>query len=133
MFKREEGIDSLYKAGFEHPPAGNEFNTTSVYAFHHYIPPNMGKTSDYVAARMREARRLLSTPLVTEFELGNGDNSTDRSLEMDIYDNNLVSWISWEYKSYAGSLPNGTCTGCGKIMYFYFHFLHYEIYFYHLF
>ena len=32
---------------------------------------------------------------------------------MDQCDKHLISWIGWEYKVYAGALPDGTCTGCG--------------------
>jgi len=28
-------------------------------------------------------------------------------------DRTLQSWTAWEYKTFAGHLPNGTCTGCG--------------------
>ncbi len=55
----------IFKAGFSHPPGGPAFNRTSVYAFHHYTPPNVGSVDSYVAARVKEARALLSKCLIT--------------------------------------------------------------------
>ena len=32
----------------------------------------------------------------------------------DLYEQRLIAYTGWQYKSYSGSLPNGTCTGCGN-------------------
>ena len=33
---------------------------------------------------------------------------------LDALERRGVAYTGWQYKSYAGSLPNGTCTGCGN-------------------
>ena len=43
--------------------------------------------------------------LLTEYEV---DGSADQQRTNDLCDELQISWIGWEYKSFAGSLPNGT-------------------------
>merc|ERR1712154_606367 len=57
-----------------------------------------------------------ATAMLTEFDISN-ENETEAqfaamSATMALCDEYLISWAGWEYKPFAGALPDGTCTGC---------------------
>lgn len=62
--------------------------------------------ADYFYERTKDGIRWNATSFLTEYSVG--DDKV-----MDECDKYLLSWIGWEYKPFAGSLPDGTCTGCG--------------------
>lgn len=97
--------------GFSHAPAGPTQANHSALAFHYYSPPNIGNQSDYFERRVEAASHLNVGALVTEFDVS--DDVATMTSTMDVMDEHLLSWIGWEYKSFAGSTVNGTCTGCG--------------------
>eukprot|EP01126_Amoeba_proteus_P045922 TRINITY_DN516_c0_g1_i1.p1 TRINITY_DN516_c0_g1~~TRINITY_DN516_c0_g1_i1.p1 ORF type:complete len:518 (+),score=73.38 TRINITY_DN516_c0_g1_i1:63-1616(+) len=97
--------------GFEHPPGGQQYASRSVFSFHYYNPPNLGDEKTYFEKRQNCAKTLSVGSFVTEFDINSDLNSLAETL--DIMESLQLSWIAWEYKSFAGSLPTGTCTGCG--------------------
>ena len=58
-------------------------------------------------------------PYASEFNLGAGDVSSEAAMTdtLNQFELRSISFTGWQYKSYAGSLPNGTCTGCGNSFY----------------
>lgn len=96
--------------GFTGPPAGD---AQTALAYHYYDPPNFGNTTEYFARRQAAAAELGVGSFVTEFDLSS--SGAGMLAAMDVMDSHPgLSWILWEYKSFAGALPNGTCTGCGR-------------------
>eukprot|EP01084_Bolivina_argentea_P286859 492156_1 len=101
---------SLDDTGFTHVPGGQKYVNKSVFAFHYYKPPNDGNENKYFSQRTHDGIRLNATSFLTEFNVGDDEGMYNT---MDYCDAYLISWLGWEYKKYAGCLPNGTCTGCG--------------------
>ncbi len=69
------------------------------------------------ATRTRDADRLEAAPLSTEFNFGASDAASEVAMRqvLDNFEQHFqVSFTGWQYKSYSGSLPTGTCTGCGN-------------------
>jgi len=100
--------------GFSHPPGGFEYANQTVFAYHYYSEPNLGDKAEYFDKRAEAAKLLKVGAIVTEFGLATeSEGLEDMSNTMDIMESHQQSWIAWEYKKYAGALPNGTCTGCG--------------------
>lgn len=62
--------------------------------------------------RLQAASDLGVGSLVTEFDIS--DDVPTMTATMDVMDAHLLSWIGWEYKGFAGTTSNGTCTGCGR-------------------
>ena len=105
---------SLDAIGFDHVPGGHEFANTSVFSFHYYSSPNVGDKHKYFSARSIDGKRLGATSFLTEFDV-NSDIDTPGMFAdtANVCDEYLISWIGWEYKTMAGALSDGTCTGCG--------------------
>jgi len=99
------------KVGFEHAPGGDLFANLSVFSYHYYDPPNFGDKQSYFQRRIKVASDLQVGAMLTEFSVD--DNYPEMSNTISIAESFQNSWIGWEYKIFAGSLPNGTCTGCG--------------------
>jgi len=107
---------SWTEPGFERVPGGEENANRSVFSFHYYTVPNFGAQDKYFSARVDDGVRWNTTSFVTEFNITNEWQTekgfVDMMVTMDNCDLNLISWIGWEYKVYAGALSDGTCTGC---------------------
>lgn len=89
----------------------------AVYAFHYYSPPCAGNLDAYLDARWQDAIRLGAVPYASEFNLDAGDDeSSQRNMinTFEAFESRQISYTGWQYKSYSGSLPDGTCTGCGN-------------------
>ncbi|ETO21589.1 glycosyl hydrolase family protein [Reticulomyxa filosa] len=108
---------SFTETGFTHVPGGEEYAKQSVFSFHYYSLPNVGELDNYFYERVHDAYSWKCAAFLTEFDISNEQMSPEtfdkQSRVMDECDNYKISWIGWEYKPLAGSLPNGTCTGCG--------------------
>eukprot|EP00927_Polykrikos_kofoidii_P049371 TRINITY_DN43436_c0_g1_i1.p1 TRINITY_DN43436_c0_g1~~TRINITY_DN43436_c0_g1_i1.p1 ORF type:complete len:534 (-),score=70.98 TRINITY_DN43436_c0_g1_i1:135-1736(-) len=98
-------------SGFEALPGKDK-----IYAFHYYVAPCNPDFGAYLEARLADAKRLGAIPLITEFNLAVWDSASEKAMTgtFEELENRLVSHIGWQYKSYSGSLPTGTCTGCGN-------------------
>jgi endoglycosylceramidase len=99
------------KVGFVHAPGGYQYANQSVFSYHYYDPPNFGDKISYFQRRIKAANDLQVGAMLTEFSVDN--NLAEMANTMSITESFQNSWIGWEYKEFAGSLPNGTCTGCG--------------------
>ncbi len=88
----------------------------SIYAFHYYSAPCDPDVGKYLDARLADARRLEAAPFASEFNLAAWDEGSmaDMTKTFNAFESRLISYTGWQYKSYAGSLPGGTCTGCGN-------------------
>jgi endoglycosylceramidase len=104
------GDSKLFGIGFTQVPGGDDYQNRSVFSYHYYNPPNFGSEDKYFSARVNDATTLGCAGFLTEFNLSTDE---DTQTTMDFMDTYLQSWMGWEYKSYAGSLSDGTCTGCG--------------------
>ena len=98
------------QVGFNHVPGGQIYSNKSVLSFHFYDNPTT--ENDYFYNRSKKGIELNSTSFMTEFNI-DVTQYNQMSITMDYADKYLMSWIGWEYKPFAGSLLNGTCTGCG--------------------
>mmetsp|Transcript_60095 Transcript_60095/g.130335 ORF Transcript_60095/g.130335 Transcript_60095/m.130335 type:complete len:526 (-) Transcript_60095:108-1685(-) len=98
-------------SGFSALPEKN-----SIYAFHYYSPPADRNLSSYLDLRLADAHRLGGAPFASEFNLYARDAATSRQMAETFraVESRLISFTGWQYKSYSGSLPEGTCTGCGN-------------------
>lgn len=98
-------------SGFSSLPEGD-----AIYAFHYYSPPATDDFKSYFAARAKDARRLQAAPFCSELNLYVGDaaSEADMAEQLAALESDLISFTGWQYKSYSGSLPDGTCTGCGN-------------------
>uniref|UniRef100_A0A6B2L361 Glycoside hydrolase family 5 domain-containing protein n=1 Tax=Arcella intermedia TaxID=1963864 RepID=A0A6B2L361_9EUKA len=99
------------KVGFDHAPGGEQFANQSVFSYHYYDPPNLGDKLSYFQRRTKVSEDLSVGAMLTEFSVDS--NFTEMASTMATVESFQTSWIGWEYKAFAGSLPNGTCTGCG--------------------
>ena len=66
--------------------------------------------------RAADAARLGAAPLLTEINLYAPDAAAGRAAAaaLTAVEQRGIGWTGWQYKSYAGSRPGGTCTGCGN-------------------
>ncbi|GMI60348.1 hypothetical protein ScalyP_jg6715 [Parmales sp. scaly parma] len=66
--------------------------------------------------RLADALRLGATPFVSEFNLAAWDEESYVAMVavFNSIENRQISYTGWQYKSFSGSLPDGTCTGCGN-------------------
>ena len=87
-----------------------------VYAFHYYVPPCEENFTRYLDARLADARRLGAAPYLSEMNLGASDAASQLAMarSLTLVETRGVAYTGWQYKSYSGSLVNGTCTGCGN-------------------
>ena len=88
----------------------------AIYAFHWYVAPCDPNLTRYLDARLEDAKRLRAVPYASEWNFGAWSvESADRFAgNIAAFETRKISYTGWQYKSYQGSLPNGTCTGCGK-------------------
>lgn len=88
----------------------------AIYAFHHYSPPCSGNLDAYLDSRLEDARMLGAAPYASEFNLDAEDDDSMRNMvnTFEAFESRRISYTGWQYKSYSGSLPGGTCTGCGN-------------------
>ena len=88
----------------------------AIYAFHYYSPPCSTDLDSYLDERLSDAARLNSVPFASEFNLfaSNEEEEMKMVTTFNTFENKKISFTGWQYKSFAGSLPNGTCTGCGN-------------------
>ena len=98
-------------SGFEQLP-----ELDSVYAFHYYVAPCNPDIDQYMDERLADALRLGATPFVSEFNLAAWDEESYVAMVavFNSIENRQISYTGWQYKSFSGSLPDGTCTGCGN-------------------
>lgn len=105
--------DSLLTAtsGFSKLPEDN-----AVYAFHYYSAPCTTDLPAYLDERLADIKRLKAAPYASEFNLYAGDEKSraDMISTFNAFESRFISYTGWQYKSYSGSLPDGTCTGCGN-------------------
>eukprot|EP01006_Ploeotia_vitrea_P017907 TRINITY_DN49147_c0_g1_i1.p1 TRINITY_DN49147_c0_g1~~TRINITY_DN49147_c0_g1_i1.p1 ORF type:complete len:506 (-),score=47.68 TRINITY_DN49147_c0_g1_i1:40-1557(-) len=108
--------EKIFDVGFTHPP-GHSTNA-SVLSYHYYSSLPGQTTNAYLDERVHDGKRLGITSFVTEFDIDNGGETEKGLLHtcdvMQKFEERQQSWIGWEYKSFAGSLKGGTCTGCGN-------------------
>ena len=85
-------------------------------AFHWYVAPCDPNLTRYLDARLGDAKRLGAAPYASEWNFGASSvESADRFAQnIAAFETRKISYTGWQYKSYSGSLPNGTCTGCGN-------------------
>lgn len=88
----------------------------SIYAFHYYTPPCTTNVSSYLDERLKDAKRLKAAPFASELNLWAYDDTSEQKMAetLQAFESRLISLTGWQYKSYSGSLPEGTCTGCGN-------------------
>ena len=88
----------------------------SVYAFHYYVAPCDPNLTRYLDSRLADARRLHAAPYLSEINLGAGDTASQQRAAADLgqVEARGIAFTGWQYKSYSGSIVNGTCTGCGN-------------------
>lgn len=88
----------------------------SMYNFHYYSAPCSTNFTDYLDEKLLDAKRLRAAPFLSEFWLhGEDEQASQYMLELfQATESRLLSFAGWQYKSYSGSLPDGTCTGCGN-------------------
>lgn len=98
-------------SGFESLPEKD-----AIYAFHYYSPPCPQNFTATLDARLADAHRLGAVPYASELWLHAEDEASqqDMAQKLDALESRLISYTGWQYKSYSGSLPGGTCTGCGN-------------------
>lgn len=88
-----------------------------IYAFHWYSAPCTKDLPSYLAARWADARRLRAASFASEFNLYAADAASEANMRdhfLNFEQAYRVSYTGWQYKSFSGSLPGGTCTGCGN-------------------
>lgn len=108
--------DPLFKAGLDHAP--NHQPEQGVFAFHYYSWINhiaKGRTlKDYFDSRQEDWKKMKVAPIVTEFGFGNSQSNKEM---LGWFDQYLVSWTAYEYKSFVPEQNETdfvpTCTGCG--------------------
>jgi len=92
--------DDIVPVGFDHPPGGAENANRSVFAFHYYEAPQL-TLQPYFLQRIKDAQRLGTGVMLTEFEGKNFINSKatfdDVAAEADQH---LLSWALWEFKDF---------------------------------
>jgi hypothetical protein len=88
----------------------------SIYAFHYYSAPCPANLSLYLDEREADARRLNAVLFASEFWMYAGDQRGYEEMvaQFNEYETRRIAYTGWLYKNYAGSLPGGTCTGCGS-------------------
>ena len=91
-----------------------------VYSFHWYVPPCSGNLTEYLDGRLADAKRLSSVPFASEFNVYASDDASRVAMAgvFGEFEARAVGYTGWQYKSYSGSLANGTCTGCGNSFFF---------------
>ena len=85
--------DDFIPVGFSHAPGHDA--ARSVLSYHYYDPPNLN-LANHFATRQLDMERLGTGGFLTEFP-SSGDLSVP---VMDMADQHLQSWMSWEYKHY---------------------------------
>jgi len=103
------------RSGFSKLPEEN-----AVYAFHWYSPPADRNLSRYLDARVADAKRLHAVPYASEWNFGSDsrEGSLRFAANVAAFEDRTIAYTGWQYKSYSGSLPGGTCTGCGNSFFF---------------
>jgi hypothetical protein len=88
----------------------------SIYAFHYYSAPCPANLSAYLDEREADARRLKAVPYASEFWMYADDQQGYEQMvaQFNEYETRRIAYTGWLYKNYAGSVPGGTCTGCGS-------------------
>ena len=88
----------------------------AIYAFHWYSPPADENLTRYLEARIADAQRLRAVPYASEWNFGAGSSASSVSFAANVaaFEEQKIAYTGWQYKSFSGSLPNGTCTGCGN-------------------
>ena len=91
-----------------------------VYSFHWYVPPCSSNLTEYLDGRLADAKRLSSVPFASEFNVYASDDASRVAMAgvFGEFEARAVGYTGWQYKSYSGSLANGTCTGCGNSFFF---------------
>jgi len=121
--------EQILRSSLDHAP--NHQPEQGVLAFHYYDFVNhvMKNRSpkDYFDARQEEWKKMKVAPIVTEFELSGpahvGDQTwKDNNTILGYFDDYLLSWTGWEYKSYVPEQTQTdfvpTCTGCGDGLFY---------------
>lgn len=117
-------FSKIFRSELDHAPNHNP--KQSVFAYHYYKFINftlpMNKFDDYFKSRQEMIKKFGVAGFVTEWEQGQiiqkGDSEDIfETGKMDKWDDHLLSWTSWELKSYV-PLQSQTdftpiCTGCG--------------------
>jgi endoglycosylceramidase len=94
--------DDVVPTGFEHPPGGDQYGDSSVFAFHYYNPPN-GPLPIYLHQRVKDAQQLKVGAFITETMTptrGHTDEDDGFVSMADAADSHLLSWATWEYKAF---------------------------------
>ncbi|EPS43100.1 hypothetical protein H072_2932 [Dactylellina haptotyla CBS 200.50] len=93
-----EGSTYDILAGFKDVPGGDGSKTAQSY--HYYKPPQLGSLEDTIKNRIRDAKRLKTTGMLTEFMFWERDeqgvaNTLTALRQADKY---LQSWAAWAYE-----------------------------------
>ncbi|EWC43853.1 hypothetical protein DRE_07297 [Drechslerella stenobrocha 248] len=94
-----EGATWDILAGFNNVPGGDGSKTAQSY--HYYKPPQIGSVESTIKNRIKDANRLKTTGMLTEFELwGQSEKEVAASLEVTRQaDKYLQSWAAWAYEN----------------------------------
>eukprot|EP00164_Ancoracysta_twista_P002135 GFYU01002818.1.p1 GENE.GFYU01002818.1~~GFYU01002818.1.p1 ORF type:complete len:519 (-),score=171.59 GFYU01002818.1:109-1665(-) len=92
--------------GFTDSPGGADYKNKTVFAYHWYNPPNF-KQEEHFKAKRNDMKKLGVAGMVTEFGVASSfdeekDVHSSMRKTMDVADDYLQSWITWEYKEYTG-------------------------------
>lgn len=94
-----EGSTYDILSGFNNVPGGDGSKTAQSY--HYYNPPQLGKIQDTLTNRVKDATRLKTTGMLTEFQFwDSGADSRAAILNTARYaDTFLQSWQGWAYEN----------------------------------
>ncbi|KAI9235246.1 MAG: glycoside hydrolase superfamily [Podila humilis] len=94
-----EGSTYDILSGFNNVPGGDGSKTAQSY--HYYNPPQLGKIQDTLTNRVKDATRLKTTGMLTEFQFwDSGADSRAAILNTAKYaDTFLQSWQGWAYEN----------------------------------
>ncbi|KAJ6256455.1 hypothetical protein Dda_8956 [Drechslerella dactyloides] len=94
-----EGSTYDILAGFNNVPGGDGSKTA--HSYHYYKPPQLISIETTIKNRIKDATRLKTTGMLTEFELwGSSDDAIANALETTRQaDRYLQSWAAWAYEN----------------------------------
>jgi len=89
--------------GFDGVPGGPDYANRSALSYHYYDPPNLDLNTTFTA-RMDDLKRIGCAGMLTEFSTGGATpNDIEQAINTtQVAEQNLQSWIGWEYKKFIG-------------------------------
>ncbi|KAK6335046.1 hypothetical protein TWF718_010488 [Orbilia javanica] len=82
-------------AGFNNVPGGDGSKTA--HSYHYYKPPQIGSIETTIKNRIKDATRLKTGGIMTEFEMW-GSNTAGPLEAVRVADKYLQSWTAWSYE-----------------------------------